>query len=104
MSDQTGRRSTDNQRGVRQSDGESGIVIPKSILIGLLITSWGLVGSGGYYMGIQWADKTSMQSSINVLVADKTQTADKLAAITTKLELIQSTTKYGIALARAPKP
>jgi hypothetical protein len=86
---------------IRQDEGEPGMVIPRSLFVALLIASWGAVGSGGYYMGIQWADKTAMKESITVLEADKTHTADKLAQIASDLELVKSTTKYGIALTRA---
>jgi len=86
---------------IRQGDGESDIIIPKSLLVTLMLASWAAIGSGGYYMGIQFERSTNMKESIIVLTTEKDANAAAVASITRQLDLLQSTTKYGIALTRA---
>jgi hypothetical protein len=85
------------------ADDPGVVMIPRSLLFGLLLLSWGAVGSGGYYMGVQWANSANMKESINVLVADKAHTAESLSAVTASLAALNSKANYGISMKAAPR-
>lgn len=81
---------------LNHGDGDS-FVIPKMVVITVLLAVIGAVGTGGFYMGIQAANSTSMKETIQQLVSDRIVTDQAIADIKADIKVIKSKTDYGIS-------
>lgn len=77
-------------------DGDS-FVIPKMVVITVLLGVIGAIGTGGFYMGIQAANSTSMKETIQQLVDDRKSMNQDISEIKADIKVIKSKTNYGIS-------